>query len=222
MKTKKIVLTVFISILPMFSYAWKEFHGGDSVKIQWNILAAGIMADADKVPVLKKYSELFLSSFFVTELITTEDDLRLDGVEKVALFEYDRSNGRQTLYLNVERWNRLSEREREYLIIHELLNMSSFMDDDYHFSRGIYTHLLKARTIFASNKTIFSYVYDGFGQCSLDNYKDALPLLVDKAALKTITIYIDGRNDLCNPVKSLSSKLKGLLSEVENEQQPGH
>ncbi len=222
MKTNKIAVMIFVCILPLFSFAWKEFHGGDSVKIQWNILAAGIMADADKVPVLKKYSELFLSSFFETELITTEDDLRLDGVEKVALFEMDRSNGQKTLYININRWNQLSESEREYLIIHELLNMSSLIDDDYHFSRGIYTHLMKARTILSKYNNLYSFVYEGFGQCSIANYKEVLPLMAEKTALAEIAIYIDGNPKFCSGVVSLSERIKKLLSEVENEQQPGH
>lgn len=198
--------------------AWKEFHGGDLIKVQWNMIAAGVMADADKVPTLRKYSFMFVDTYFKVKVITTQDDLKIDGIEKVALFEIDHKEGVKTLYVNIDRWQKLGELEKEYLVIHELLNMSGLIDDDYHYSQEIFSKLKEARPLIEKYNSLLNYVYVGFESCQIENYRSVIHLIVEKKSLQSLVEYVEGNPHLCGIVQALSKRVRKILDEVNDEQ----
>ena len=216
---KKLLYFLSLCLLvPTKSFGWKEFHGGDHVKIQWSILAATIMADTDKVPTLRKYSNLFLDIYFNTKIITTDDNLSLDGVSKVALFEIDHETYEKTLYIQVSSWEKLTDTEKEYLVIHELLNISGLIDDDYYYSQDLFLKLKMARPILEKYGSLFNYVFEGFNSCQIENFNSLISLLVEKASLNKIIENIDLNPNYCANVKKLSEKLRSLNGGVSNDE----
>lgn len=201
---KKIILTTLIIFQFNISQAWQEFHGGDITLIQSTLIANNLISDIEKIPTLEYITPYLLEGLFKTEIISTSHDLILNGQKKVALvtkFNAD-MNGSIKLEINSGLWSKLSDNEKNLLMMHELLNLTTFTDDDYSDSNTYLSKILLYRQITEQNKiTLKQFILSGFKKCSLDNLKKTFPLILTTKYIGEIEFAVnDNSNEYCESV----------------------
>lgn len=124
--------------------AWRESHGGDSTVMEFRELSALISEDLNAIAISRWPKDLVDFPQAFRKVATVLDIqsayyLAINGVQKDAI-NYPFKNPPRLL-INQRRWAQLSYKQKEKLILHEMLHLAHYDDHDYQLSLKIFALL---------------------------------------------------------------------------------
>ncbi len=219
MKIKIFFINCIVLISSSVGLSFKEFHGGDSVAVEWYSLSAKIILDLYKIPVRYNDAIRFQNINTKLNIQLTEDPLFINGVEKAAISIVETENDDlKNIVINVKQWHTLSDNSKELLIIHEYLNLSAIVEDsEYIFSRSLFNDLLKSRDFFKSNDNYQNYIFKGFDLCLMDDhFFSILSLNAEIEVIKKNILYIQSHEQICQPVQNMAAAWQKVVNDYSH------
>lgn len=178
---KKIILIISVVLQFNVTQAWQEFHGGDPTELEVSMIAHKLISDMENIPALEWTGSYLLEAWLNAEIISTDSELILNGQKKIAVVSKTRTESETItkLEININLWDKLTESEKEILVLHEMLNLTTLTDEDYFKSNWYHSKILLFRKITQTNNmTITEFIFSGFDKCSIENLKTVYPLII--------------------------------------------
>jgi hypothetical protein len=136
----KLIRTILVSYVALASFAvlggtMSGGGGGDGVAAEFMSIAHEVLEAVGGTVISKTNinTDKLITSLEGVTVSSTTDDLVVDGVEKDAENWPDRN----LIEINRPRWSGLSSKDRQRLVVHEIVSVNGYDDQDYSISDAI-------------------------------------------------------------------------------------
>lgn len=152
---KKLLIILFAQILCSQAYAWRESNGGNGTVAEATKLITELTETIWNIPSLR-------DSFIVRPYtIEPSVNLKLDGKEVDAYTTHDRTRTTPaTIYIDVNKWAKLSEEQKKLLVLHEITHFMYLVDINYIHSQYILSKIEKYNKVVSRHPNSFLPIDD--------------------------------------------------------------